>query len=227
VRSRADRFGEVPACEARRGPYARTAARRREIIDAAATAFGESGYAAASIRDIAARLGVSHATITFHFGSKQKLLAAVLEHQQGQLREVLDRATQTPLDFLAFVVRLFDKRETTPGRAELFLTLAAESWPPDHPGHAYMVRHYARLRGVITDVFDELADRGLLRNNIDVAKAARFGVALTDGLQLQRLYAPTHTHVADDLASYFLQILNAKGRRALHARLEDETFASG
>jgi AcrR family transcriptional regulator len=227
VGSRTDGVGDPPAWEARRGPYARTAARRREIIDAAATAFGESGYAAASLRDIAARLGVSHATITFHFGSKQELLAAVLEHQQGQLREVLDRATEAPVDFLAFIVRLFQKRETTPGRAELFLTLAAESWPPDHPAHAYMVRHYARLRGVIADVFDVLAHRGLLRNNIDVIEAARFGVALTDGLQLQWLYAPTNAHVGDDLASYFLQILNTKGRRALRALLEDETFTAG
>ena len=204
----------------RRGPYAKTAARRLEIIGAAADAFGEAGYESASIRDIADRLGISHAAVTFHFNTKQQLLAAVLEHQQEALRPVLDHAAESPLQFLAFIARLFERRETTPERAELFLMLAAESWSPDHPAHEYMLRHYARLSGVITDVFETLADEGLLRSDVDAAESARFGIALTDGLQLQWLYAPTDMHVGDDLASFFMQTLNAKGRRALRRLLD-------
>src|SRR5437763_710229 len=42
-----------------RGPYAKTSSRRAAIVRAAAEAFAESGYAAASFRDIAARAGLS------------------------------------------------------------------------------------------------------------------------------------------------------------------------
>jgi AcrR family transcriptional regulator len=203
----------------RRGPYAKTAARRLQIIGAAAEAFGESGYESASIRDIADRLGLSHAAVTFHFNTKRELLAAVLERQQQELSPVLDRATENPLEFLAFVVRLFQQREATPDRAELFLMLAAEAWSPDHPAREYMLGHYARLRSVIGGVFRALADAGLLRAGVDADEAARFGVALTDGLQLQWLYAPAEVSVSDDLASFFLQALNAKGRRRLRRLL--------
>jgi AcrR family transcriptional regulator len=79
----------------RRGPYAKTAARRLETIAAAADAFGESGYESASIRDIADRLGITHAAVTFHFNTKQQLLAAVLEHQQEALRPVLEHAAES------------------------------------------------------------------------------------------------------------------------------------
>ena len=62
-----------------RGPY-RTGIRRREQIVATAIAvFGEYGYAGGSIRTIAERVGVSHATLLQHFGSKEGLLTAVLQ----------------------------------------------------------------------------------------------------------------------------------------------------
>ena len=62
-----------------RGPY-RTGIRRREqIIATAITVFGEYGYAGGSIRAIADRVGISHATLLQHFGSKEGLLTAVLE----------------------------------------------------------------------------------------------------------------------------------------------------
>ena len=71
----------------RRGPY-RTGIRRREqIIGAAIAVFGEYGYAGGSIRTIADRVGVSHATLLQHFGSKEGLLTAVLEEWDRQTVE--------------------------------------------------------------------------------------------------------------------------------------------
>ena len=211
-----------PPARRRRGPYAKTEARRLEIISAAADAFRESGYESASIRGIAQRVGISHAAVTFHFRTKRELLTAVLEHQQAALRPAVDRAAESPLEFLAFIVRLFERREATPEQGELFLMLAAEAWSPDHPAREYMLRHYARLRGVIVDVFQTLADDGLLRAGVDVERSARFGIALTDGLQLQWLYAPAEIHVGGDLESFFLDILNGKGRRALGRLLDGQ-----
>jgi AcrR family transcriptional regulator len=62
-----------------RGPY-RTGVRRREqLIAVAIDVFAEHGFAGGSIRAIADKAGVSHATLIQHFGSKEGLLTAVLE----------------------------------------------------------------------------------------------------------------------------------------------------
>ena len=52
--------------------------RREQIVESAAHVFAEFGYSGGSIRTIAARVGISPATLIQHFGSKQGLLEAVL-----------------------------------------------------------------------------------------------------------------------------------------------------
>ena len=62
--------------------------RREQIVATAITVFGEYGYAGGSIRTIADRVGISHATLLQHFGSKEGLFAAIvaeiLESMDGQ-----------------------------------------------------------------------------------------------------------------------------------------------
>lgn len=57
---------------------ARSAAKRDAILDAACAVFLEQGYAAASMDAVAARAGVSKATIYAHFTDKDDLFGAVI-----------------------------------------------------------------------------------------------------------------------------------------------------
>ncbi|MEE6178505.1 TetR/AcrR family transcriptional regulator [Mycobacterium sp. 050134] len=50
------------------------------ILEAAADLFAERGPAATSIRDIAARSNVNHGLVFRHFGTKEQLVGAVLDH---------------------------------------------------------------------------------------------------------------------------------------------------
>ncbi|MBU9763866.1 helix-turn-helix transcriptional regulator [Mycobacterium sp. TNTM28] len=59
-------------------------------LAAAAELFAERGVAATSIRDIAARSNVNHGLIYRHFGTKEQLVGAVLEHLGGRLTALLD-----------------------------------------------------------------------------------------------------------------------------------------
>ncbi|OBG61122.1 MULTISPECIES: TetR/AcrR family transcriptional regulator [unclassified Mycobacterium] len=61
------------------------------ILESASELFAERGPAAASIRDIAARARVNHGLVFRHFGTKEKLVASVLDHLAGQLSAVMDR----------------------------------------------------------------------------------------------------------------------------------------
>lgn len=61
-------------------------AKREAIIAAATRAFFESGFAGASIEQIAADSGVSKVTVYNHFGDKRGLFTAAIETACSQLR---------------------------------------------------------------------------------------------------------------------------------------------
>jgi AcrR family transcriptional regulator len=60
------------------------------VLESAADLFAERGPAATSIRDIAAGSRVNHGLIHRHFGSKDRLVAAVLDHLGQHLAGLLD-----------------------------------------------------------------------------------------------------------------------------------------
>ena len=70
------------------------AERRTAIIEGAAVAFARSGYAATSMADVAASVGVTHLIVYRHFASKEVLYEAVLQRALDLLAEALsnDRA---------------------------------------------------------------------------------------------------------------------------------------
>ena len=89
---------------------ARAAARRDQILHAAAAEFDEVGYAAASLSSIAARLGRTKGAMSYHFSSKASLAQEVAANQYEQWGEVLERIRADGYDgiealvLLAFVV---------------------------------------------------------------------------------------------------------------------------
>lgn len=66
------------------------------ILEAATDLFAERGPAATSIRDIAARSNVNHGLVFRHFGTKEQLVGAVLDHLGANLSTLLE--TDTPAD---------------------------------------------------------------------------------------------------------------------------------
>jgi AcrR family transcriptional regulator len=64
------------------------------VLKSAADLFAERGLAATSIRDIAARSAVNHGLIHRHFGSKDGLVAAVLDHLGQHLAELLAQGAE-------------------------------------------------------------------------------------------------------------------------------------
>ncbi len=67
-----------------RGTYAKTPQRRREILRAAAEVFTEQGYGATSMRQIAARVGISETGLAHHFPGKTDLILAVLQERERE-----------------------------------------------------------------------------------------------------------------------------------------------
>lgn len=58
---------------------------RQRILDATFRRLASEGYAALSVREIAKDAGVNHALINYHFGTKDRLVIAVLDEANSQL----------------------------------------------------------------------------------------------------------------------------------------------
>ena len=64
------------------------------VLSAATTAFGEFGYDATSLDDLAKELGIRKQSILYHFPSKEQLLAASVDRAIAELVAVLDEAIE-------------------------------------------------------------------------------------------------------------------------------------
>ncbi len=176
--------------------YAKGRAKRREIIDHAVALFGEVGYRGASLREIAARSGISHPGLLHHFPTKESLLLAVLAHRDEIDGEWLSMDGTTGMDTLRRLVGLVSLNATRRGIVELFAVLSAEATSPEHPAHAFFVERYRNAVEGAELTYAQVREVGRLRSGIDPGEAARQLIALMDGLQVQWLLDDRVTDMA-------------------------------
>jgi AcrR family transcriptional regulator len=82
-------------------------ASRERILDAAIQLFSERGYAATGVQEIARSAGIEKAALYWHFGSKESLLAAVLD--------------RTDADFVERILKRVSKGGSSDERLDLFV----------------------------------------------------------------------------------------------------------
>lgn len=85
--------------------------KRVQILAAAEELFAEKGFDGASVRDIAQRASVNLAMISYYFGSKEKLLEALIEDRAGYtfgiLTELGKNTALTPWDKIDRLVEFY------------------------------------------------------------------------------------------------------------------------
>lgn len=177
-----------------RGPYAKSAQRASDILDAATVVFSKSGYHGGSLRDIARQLDVGLTSIVHHFGSKYELLEAVLERsdQTSSGNEAFDFGAACAERGVVFAT--LERVQSSIERPELlrlFAILAAESSAPGHPAHEWFVNRYRRHATELATAFayDQAMER--IDPHRDRHLLARLLLAAWDGVQLQWLIDPT------------------------------------
>jgi TetR/AcrR family transcriptional regulator, cholesterol catabolism regulator len=72
---------------------------RDTILEAAAQIFGQKGYHAASMKDIAEAVNLQKASLYYHVSSKQDILIALLDKALNILIERLSAVVDTPLPY--------------------------------------------------------------------------------------------------------------------------------
>ena len=105
---------------------------RALILETAERHLAEGGPTAIKMQKIGAELGLSDSAIHYHFGSRKKLLEALLRHAGRKLRAALDRSA-TPVDATTELANLIDRLDDTyrrKGYARLAMWLALAGSQP-------------------------------------------------------------------------------------------------
>jgi len=187
-------------------------ATRELVLDTALAMFAEHGYRATSVRDIAARCGMTHPGLLYHFPSKAALLMAALQRRDdvdcvdGEVRELgFDRLEARAV--LRHLVTSAKNNASKRGLVELFANLSVEATAPDHPAHDYFVERYSALKATVTRAFGDLEREGALRPGVVPDVAAAQVVAAMDGLQVQWLLDPQGVDMAVALGALVTALL--------------------
>ncbi|MCI0155767.1 TetR/AcrR family transcriptional regulator [Leifsonia shinshuensis] len=184
----------------RRGPYAKSAERRQQIVEQAYRAFATRGYHGSSLREIAAASGISLSNLQHHFATKEELLVTVLTRRDEQGHGAVSGRQGLP--FREHVLAQAAANEGVPGLIALYSILSAEAVTQEHPGHAYFAERYEALREEYEAEFSTLRAQGRLRPGVEPALAATTVIALWEGVQLQWLYAPDRVDAGAALRAY-------------------------
>ncbi|MFJ2620971.1 TetR family transcriptional regulator [Glutamicibacter sp. NPDC087344] len=178
------------------------------ILASAFEVFSKNGYLNSSMAEIARGAEMTVPGITNHFPTKAQLLEEVLKERDLDANNHL--LGRHGADLLRGVLNIVSRDEAEDNLTQLFAILSAEASVADHPAHQYFTQRYEVVLENVTRGFAEAAKEGQLRTGVDPEAAAQFLIALSDGLQLQRLYR-VGKHSQTELMRTFLdnQLIDA------------------
>jgi AcrR family transcriptional regulator len=180
---------------------------RADLIRAAALRhFAEHGYAAASMRQIAADAGITIATLYFHCSTKEQLLFDVLETHMRALADGLD-------------VALANAPDTCGGRLAAAIRFHVQYVTRDEAGANISTSELRGLTGELRERHIATRDayerkfRDLLRAGIAAAEFAPVDVPVITagilgiGLAVGRWYRPNGRLSPDDIADEYIRFV--------------------
>ena len=163
-------------------------ARKRQVIDAAASCFAQHGFHQTSMQDICKQAELSPGAVYRYFESKEDIIAAMVEERRREgiaLVEAIAAEETDTLKALDQIARAFFSRLDDPEGCALDIELWAEAQANPRIREA--------LRSDFVDVNDKLADllrraqdRGDLNARLDPEAVAWVMESFFHGLILQR-----------------------------------------
>ncbi len=181
-----ERLGDSAPHLRGRGERKSTPERRAEIVRAAAKTFGTKGYQKGSLIDIAAQVGMTHAGVLHHFGSKEQLLIAVLEYRdQEDLEALAEQKMPEGVHLFWHLTRTAAANAQRAGIVQTYAAITGESVTENHPARGFVVNRFALLRSYIEEALRAVCGPDLPDDVCTHAASSIIGVM--DGIQLQWL----------------------------------------
>jgi len=187
----------------------------QRLLDATRTCLGRKGLAATTSRDIAGEAEVNLAAITYHFGSKDDLVAsALLEGLRDWLAPTLavlqgegDPALRTGVAIRTLLATFERHQAEAPVYVEALLQ--AIRLPSLHAG---LLRLWGDLRVLLADQMAEMVDAGVLPAWVAPEPMAALLTAVANGLVVQVTTDPEGPSL-DAMAAQFGVLLIAARER--------------
>ncbi|MGI8776187.1 MAG: TetR/AcrR family transcriptional regulator [Acidimicrobiales bacterium] len=189
---------------------------RARLLDATRRCIGANGLAGTTSRDIASSADANLAAITYHFGSKEELVAqALLEGLRAWLAptiEVLgtdtDPAVRAALAIQTLTATFQEQKQDASG----YLQALIEA-PRIQPLHDGVIRLWAELRSLLAAQMTQMQDRGELDGWVDPDAMAGVLVAVANGLVLHVTVDPGGPALEDMVGQFGSLLLGAHHTR--------------
>lgn len=187
-----------------------TRAKREQILKSAVEIFGSKGSTNGTLADIAEQVGITHAGVLHHFGSKQNLLLEVLTYRdETDVADIAEKhIPDGPALFLHLVRTAFSNARRA-GIVQVYTVLSAESVTENHPARSYFELRYTNLRAEVGAAFRELCAQEGVTEPDTIETAAASILAVMDGLQLQWLLHPEAIELGEASEFAIQAIVNA------------------
>lgn len=184
--------------------------KRQQILDAAARALAEHGYAKTKLSDIAREAGTHAGSLYYYFPSREDLMKEVMltavEHM-SELPVTLsdDHGGPSPLDRIqAFVRAAIDQLVSMKSDFYLRAYLRNYDQVPDSIRTALKTRR-RNLRRALTRLIDEAQATGQIPPHVDRVVATQFIAGATNWIALW--YEPSGSTSARQITETFLDLM--------------------
>lgn len=188
-----------------RGQYSKGKTRRREILRGAVRVFSKLGSGGASMKAIAADVGIGPALLQYYFPSRENLLLAVITEWDEENER---RSIGEPV--FARWQRSMAHNSTVPGLIHLYTTTLVEAIDEDHPAKIYFFKRYLDATHGVTAELILQQYRGSLPSELDPERIARLLLAASEGLQIRWLHDPSFK--MEEEFGYLLESLGISNR---------------
>lgn len=201
--------------------------KRQQILDAAARALAENGYAKTKLSDIAREARTHAGSLYYYFPSREDLMKEVLLTAVSRMSELPapladDHKGLSPLDrILAFVRAAID--QLTSMRTDFYLRAYLRNYDQVPDSIRTTLKNRRRnLRRTLTRLIGEAQATGQIPAHIDRVVAAQFIVGATNWMGLW--YDPSGPTSAQQITGAFLDLmlhglLGAQGSQTPSSRI--------
>jgi len=169
---------------------------RQDILKSALIVFGEKGFSAATLKQIAAEAGVTRGAIYWHFNNKAELYNTLIESYSARGATIGEEAIADGGSFVDILRRIFVRQlqavEEDPDlRAIMEIHLFKTGLDPELlTAHLQQIKSGQALLEGIKDAMSMGIAAGELRADIDPLEMARAFLALQNGLIYLWLLTP-------------------------------------
>lgn len=136
------------------------------------------------MRELARRMRLTQTGVLHYFADKEELLVEVLGLRDASVADHLSELHATDVATRSREVARHSAEHE--GLTSLFIILSAEAIDREHPAHPYFVEHYRSAQTQTLDPGPEASEHAPMAVSPEVI--ATLGIAVQDGLQLQRRY---------------------------------------